>query len=348
MQTQKTVERDWFTVFRTDEGNEGLRTELAAGRLRQGWGATGLGLVTEDGKPADKADWEAAHRAYRDWENPSPRRFAILRRMLKLDRGDIVVMPKMPAWNQFTIASASGRYRFELAEGWDDFGHIVPVESGSVRTFAYDSCNEARLVSGLFSRANHRDPVSFCASAKHLEAVRTLLTLPSSSKSKPRRELWGAAIDDAFRAAAESLAGDVAHWNGPLFEEAVRQCFVDQGYEVREYRRYDRKGADVDIVVSPPPSRYGVFLPAEIAVQVKWIQGIDEDDARAVEQIARWTEWQDSSATKYVISSASGFTESARKKAAKHDVVLVGGLQTMCFLLGAPDRYRAEWDRERR
>lgn len=28
-------------------------------------------------------------------------------------------------------------------------------------------------------------------------------------------------------------------------------------------------------------------------------------------------------------------------------VVLVGGLQTMCFLLGVPDRYRTEWDQER-
>ena len=44
---------------------------------------------------------------------------------------------------------------------------------------------------------------------------------------------------------------------------------------------------------------------------------------------------------KYVVSSASGFTE----KAAAHGAILVGGLQTMCFLLGAPDRYRAEWER---
>lgn len=72
--------------------------------------------------PADKTDWEAAHRAWKDWGNPSPRRFAILRRMLELDRGDIVVMPKMPALNQFTIACASGRYRFELADGGGRFG----------------------------------------------------------------------------------------------------------------------------------------------------------------------------------------------------------------------------------
>ena len=37
MDTQMNTERDWFTVFRTDQGNEWLYDELAEGRLRQGW-----------------------------------------------------------------------------------------------------------------------------------------------------------------------------------------------------------------------------------------------------------------------------------------------------------------------
>lgn len=43
MQTQKTAERDWFTIFRTDEGNEGLRTELAAGPAAPRLGRDGAG-----------------------------------------------------------------------------------------------------------------------------------------------------------------------------------------------------------------------------------------------------------------------------------------------------------------
>ena len=132
-----------------------------------------------------------------------------------------------------------------------------------------------------------------------------------------------------------------------MFEDAVRQCFEDQGYELKEYGRYDGDGGDMDMVVSPPPSRHGVFLPTEIAVQVKWKQGVDAGDGWAVEQVDRWARWQESSATKYVISSAEDFTAKAREDAAAHGVVLVGGLQTMCFLLGVPDRYRAEWERER-
>ena len=346
MEKQANMERDWFTVFRTDEGSDWLRDEMEEGRLRQGWGAPGLTLISADGEPVAKTDWVAAHRDWADWGEPSPRRFSILHRMLELDRGDIVVVPKMPSSNQFTIARANGRYRFELADGRDDFGHVIPVDPDSVRIFAYDACNEARLVSALFGRANHWPAVSFCGSAKHLQAAQTLLAQPGSVVSMPRRELWEAAIDDAYRSAAESLAGAVAHWNGHEFEEAVRQSFVDQGYDVKGYGRYDGAGGDVDIVVSPPQSRHGMFLPAEIAVQVKWKQGVDQDDAWAVEQIARWSAWQDSSATKYVISSATRFTEQAQKDAAEHGVVMVGGLQAMCFLLGVPDRYRVEWDQE--
>ena len=59
-----------------------------------------------------------------------------------------------------------------------------------MRIFTYDACNEARLVSGLFGRANHWPAVSFCGSAKHLQAARRLLELPGSLLSRPRRELW--------------------------------------------------------------------------------------------------------------------------------------------------------------
>ena len=36
---------DWFTIFRTDENDGWLYEELIAGRLRQGWGAPGFGLL---------------------------------------------------------------------------------------------------------------------------------------------------------------------------------------------------------------------------------------------------------------------------------------------------------------
>ena len=335
MGSPRDAERDWFTIFRTDEGNTWLYEELASGRLRQGWGAPGLDLRGTNGAVVDKRDWEAAYGELADWGEASPMRFAILSRMLELDDGDIVVMPKMPAWDRFTVARVSGRYRFEIGSGMRDFGHVVPVYPESVRTFAHRANEHAFLVSALFARANHRSAVSFCIGAEQVAAARRLLEIPGSVAEKPQESLVAAAVDDAFRAAAESFAKTVEGWNGTVFENAVRQRFIDQGYDVKEtYRRYDGEGSDMDMVVSPPPSRHGPFLPAEIAVQVKWKQGIDLGDAWAVTQIERWADWQGSAATKYVISSATGFTEAAREEAAANGVELIGDCRRCVSCLG--------------
>ena len=335
-------QHEWFTVFRTDENDGWLYSELVSGRLRQGWGAPGLALVKPDGQRVGKVDWEAAHKRHENWGNPSPMRFAILSRMLEVGPLDIVVVPKMPEWNQFTIASVSEEYRFELSTGPKDFGHVIPVDPDSVRTFDYRADNDAFLVSGLFARANHRPAVSFCYSEEHLAAARNLLKRASSLTQQPHSVLAGAAADHAFKVAAEALAEQLRGWNGLRFEEAVRQAFRDQGYEIEYHRHHDGQGGDADIVVAPPAS-YGLFLPGKIAVQVKWKQGIDPNDEAAVRQIVDWAESQSSAAAKYVISSASDFTEGARKLADKCDVTLICGLQTMCFLLGVPDRYRPDW-----
>ena len=342
MVTQKNSERKWLTIFRTDEC-EWIYKELKQGRLRQGWGAPGFSLTTPDGKSVKKNDWEATYRK-RDGRGPSPRRFAILSGMRKLNDGDYVVIPKMPTWKHFTVARVSGGYRFEIAGDYDDFGHIVPVNQDSLRTFAHRANSHSFLVSALFARANHRSAVSFCYSVEHIEAVSQLLGMPSNRTEERRKDLLAAAMDDVFRDAAKSFQKTVAGWNGDIFEKAVKQRFIDQGYQVKNYKRYDGEGSDMDMVVSPPPSQYAPFLPAEIAVQVKWKQGIDKGDTSAVEQIGRWAEWHDSTAAKYVISTASGFTEQAREEAAANGVELIGGLQTMCFLLGLADRYRTDWE----
>ena len=343
MAAERNESLDWFTIFRTDENDGWLYEELIAGRLRQGWGAPGLGLLDSDGARVEKTDWEQAYRLRWD-EDPSPRRFAILSRMLEMGSGDIVVVPKMPEWNQMTVARVASGYQFEHDGDSEDLRHVVHVEAESVRTFDYRADEDAYLVSGLFARANHRPAVSACGDAAHVEAVLRLIKGRSCTSSMPREALSRAAIDDVLKEAAESLRSRIKGWNGQHFEEAVRQAFRDQGYEEKSRRRFDGQGGDADIVVAPPASPHSLFLPGEIAVQVKWKQGRDEDDEKAVQQIVDWAESQGSDAIKYVISSASEFTEGAKTAAAANDVVLIGGLQTMCFLLGIAGQYRDDWE----
>lgn len=47
---------------------------------------------------------------------------------------------------------------------------------------------------------------------------------------------------------------------------------------------------------------------------------------------------------KCIFSSVNDFTEKAKTEAKYHDVILISGLQTMCFLLGIPERYREDWE----
>ena len=347
MTMQENEEVSWFTVFRMKRNDDWLYNEIRHGRLRQGWGAHGLALAQSDGEQVNKRQWEAAYREV-GWGDlgPNSKRYAILTRMLQLDAGCIVVVPKMPTPNRFTIARVNDKYRFELADDRKDFGHIIPVDPKNIRVFNYRADDDAFLVSGLFSRANHRPAVTFCASTKHVEAMLRLLKRESRQTAKSENELFQAPVDQAFKAAARSLQDQIKTWDGGRFEKAVRHAFREQGYQVKDgHRHYDRQGGDADIVALPP-ARYGFFQPEEIAVQVKWKQCVDTHDRNAVKQIIKWAASQESNAAKYVISSASRFTEKAKELAIENDVVLIGGLQTMCFLLGVPERYREDWEFE--
>ncbi len=339
---------DFFTVFRTSEGQkEWIFREITQGRLRQGWGANGFHLVSEDGIRVEKHQWEATFCEV--WgKPPSPRRFSILSYMLELEEGDIVVVPKMPEWNQFTIARVSGGYSFEMAAEMaadgGDYGHIVPVDPDSIRTFDYQANHEAFLVSSIFARAKHRPAVSWCYHADQIEAACKLLNQESSYTAKPMEEMFQVAVNSAFKEAALKLQEMVKNWNGDRFEKAVRQAFEDQGYKFEPSRRFTPEGGDIDMLFSPPLS-HAPFETSQIAVQVKWKQGEDQNDEEAIEQVIKWVDSESSNARKYVISSASSFTKDACKKAENKDVTLICGLQTMCFLLGATGQYREDWER---
>ncbi len=346
MTIQHDEQRNFFAIFRCDENDGWLYDELKKGRLRQGWGAAGLYLVTKDGVRVEKKDWEQAHRKLEKWGEPSPRRFSILSQMLYLERGDIVVIPKMPQWNQFTVARVAAGYQFEHESDLKDFRHIVELDPQSIRPFGYQADDDAYMVSALFARANHRAAVTWCYSQAHLEATGRLLQRESSTSTESQESLILKVFDDALKKAAKELNEQVAKWNGQRFEDAVRQAFRNQGYDVKDRERADGKGGDADIVVTPPKRPFvDLFLPNEIAVQVKWKQDVDKSDGHAVQQIVKWADSKQSSAAKYVISSASEFTDETREKAAAADVTLISGLQTMCFLLGFPDRYRSDWEK---
>lgn len=334
---------EWLVVFRTgtnqdEETTKMLYQELQSGSLRQGWGGAGLSLMGEDGEQISKAQWVENYRSV--WEEePSSRRYSALTPMLDLRADDIVVIPKLPENDTFSVARVSGEYKFIEDDhvARDDFRHVIPVDENSVRSFHKHSSEDAYAVYSLFSRANHRYPVTFAYDKNHINAAMKLLDQESDlSQAHSSEDLVRVALDSALDYAAGKMQEKVKGWNGGQFQSAVQSVFENQGYEViKNYRHYDGKGADADIVVRPPSNHaYSLFMPTEIAVQVKWKQGIDSDDVHAVKQLVAWKE--SDAVQKFVISSADEFTPDCKKLAEESGVTLIGGLNTMYFLMGVP------------
>ncbi len=331
-------------IFRSGDSDDDefrrryLYPELEAGRLRMGWGGQGMALQDGDGFPIPKERWEENYR--RAWgENPSPKRYSILRRLLEIEQGEVVVMPKMPNSGEFSIACVSGSYTFSVDVDRDGYGHIIPVHSASVRTFNYLADEDAYAVSRLFSR--HWSSVTSTSEEGSIETARNLLERESICSARDPSSLAQASLDNALKKAAKVMLTESATWSGDLFEKIVKQAFKNRGYEIvtEKYRRYDGRGSDVDIIVRPPSNIDSLFMPQEIAVQVKWKQGIDENDVSAVNQLVSWNEGP---IEKMVISSADDFTDECKRVAKDNDIILLGGLNTMYFLMGLPNPFREE------
>lgn len=142
-----------IVIFRTyreaqDQLRSDLYRELRCGRLRQGWGLVAhpsMRLLDDQSDLIPQSVWEDNYRGIcHDWGNPSPHRYTILTRMLKLERDDVIIAPNMPDDMHFTLARVAEGYRFEVfiqhdGNEHEDFGHIINVESGEKHR--YDESN---------------------------------------------------------------------------------------------------------------------------------------------------------------------------------------------------------------
>ena len=166
-----------------DQVRVNLYMDLQAGCLRQGWGyvgRNGVSMALRDGQgvqiPSDvwEANYIQAQPACWNGANPSPRRYGILTRMLQLEPGDVVIVPKMPADTEFSVARVSEfepgiSYKFDPPTNWQapcadecdaghiDFGHIISVDPASVMTFGNEQNQCALTISG---QGGYRDAVN--------------------------------------------------------------------------------------------------------------------------------------------------------------------------------------------
>lgn len=117
-----TVESAGWMMRTNRELAQWLWSEVAAGRLRQGWGShpeRDLNLLRakrDSGQPFDEDDELA-------WDN---------RRMLTdepdgMQVGDLILTPHLPREWRWSVLRITGPYRYAIHETKRDYGHVLPV-----------------------------------------------------------------------------------------------------------------------------------------------------------------------------------------------------------------------------
>lgn len=138
-----------------------LHKELwECGKLRQGWGISGLDLRQNESNWIEnyilgaKKYWGVEIKD--DYCEIAMGRYKILELMLKMQIDDIIFIPKHSNTKHhdeksFTICKVIGNYYFDLNDKIKDFGHVIPVKI--IGSFKYGNGIDGKDFSGYYSKA---------------------------------------------------------------------------------------------------------------------------------------------------------------------------------------------------
>ncbi len=325
-------------VFRTyDREKEWLWKELRDGRLRQGWGVPGTALFIA-GEEVPKDEWimkynRAASEYWGDNENSqfANKRYNILSIMKDINENSLLIIPKMPARDTFVICSPSGTYTFDesRATPGEDFRHIVPIDTSSIRTYPYFSSAESRIVKAKF-RA-YQSAVNNVYSDEMRKAVSRL----AETEREATHTSLGQIYSQLENTALCKLKEDIVKLPPEDLEQIIRDMFESAGYSVERTHDYDSSGGDADFVITrelPIISDFMDDLSTKIFVQVKKKSGKDYSDVDGVRQLIKITETEEN-ALRILITTADGLSDECTNLAKANDISVIAGLDTIRMIM---------------
>ena len=208
-----------------------LKSEILAGRLRQGWGPEGADLnggVSKFIEAGRNAGWE-------DSESRLSRKYHNLCLMLKMKPGDIIIIPKLNmntpledwatdggAWEKtFTLLEVTEGYRFEpvAVPVWEDtkeFGHIIGVKV--LGSYSYYQNDLTGIISETFKKPYHWNSESLITSEVIISAVQQLI----------------AHNDDAENDVLCVILSALKNSGEARLKDVVTQLFVSNGFSVKD------------------------------------------------------------------------------------------------------------------
>ncbi|MBF0430517.1 MAG: restriction endonuclease [Fibrobacteria bacterium] len=322
-----------YFIFRVnyDDAHQWLMDELLKkGVLRQGWGHHGLELISNNGTGISKKVWAENYLSiWKDSEKEINGRYKILSRMLDIQKDDLIVIPKTINNYTLTICQAKEGYCFDFDSKetfWDDFRHTIQI--CNPRNYKYDSSGEAKLVASKFKA--YQSAINNVWSEELQNRIRELYNLEPSDHSKTIKDI----TDEISRIALRPIAEQLKTVDPNYFEDVIMKCLEARGYEKVAMRKYDKKGADVDIIATyalPFFSELIEYYPT-LLIQIKKKSGTDWNDEEGVDQLIKSSEERPNS-IKILINTTDKLSECASEKAKKNGIHIIDGLKIFDFIL---------------
>ena len=337
-----------YYVFRVnyDEDFAFIRSELAKGILRQGWGAAGMRIDTpkEQFIEAWKEVWSDSNS-----EAGRKRKYNNLHIMTEMREGDIIVIPKLSMEHDyvgqfFTIVRCDKTYDFSLPEGYNDFGHFLTVTH--LLSCPYDYDGSSQTICAKFIA--YRSAVNHVYSADFCNAVNELLQLKDkegplfktdnsdylkklSDKTVPARNTY-----------LNNIIEEMQKWPNLTFEKIIKKLFESNGYITVDSHVYDGEGGDIDILLRPLNDKTllgdiyeltdRTIAPA-VHIQAKKKTGNDRDDVEGVNQLLKMEEESGEKNILILINLTEKYSKEAKKLAEENDVILLNGSQFASLLV---------------
>ena len=312
-------------VFRIAD-NDFVRSELKKGRLRQGWGDSKSSLLelSQDAWVNIKCANDESHSNHKYYIS----KYRNISKMLDINKGDILIIPKAPCYSQFTICCASGGYSFTEPIGYDDddYFHTIPVEISSIREFSYHADESCKIIHAKM-RA-YQSPVNSVWNELIISAAEKLINSDSNIVEQTTEEVVKNIKDDIYKNNAINRFRNLGNRET---EKIIKLIFENMGYEFIGSNSYDREGGDADLVFFD--NSFSELMEAginsnevsgKIFVQIKNKFGVDYDDITGINQLIKRT-CDEPGATKILISTADTFTPECISYANKNNILLING-----------------------
>jgi len=265
------------------ETSQFLLSELQGGRLRQGWGGDeSQNLVQiyecwDTGRQLTPIQ-QGASRHWRMGNGPGDDHMQV---------DDLVAVMNTPADGLFTICRITGQYRFDIADGFGDFGHVRPVEVLTPQGVSYShQLVHADLRRSFRCRLRLWSITPYCAVLNHIlnsgiqPEELACGTTPEVRVDSAVSEL----VPEQLSAMADRLGMvlpaivRVEEWE-PVLTSALESLFPVSVSHVGGPHEY---GADIEIVIPNPFSENRDWI---VPVQVKDYEGEVGDEV--AEQLRR-------------------------------------------------------------